>query len=401
MKPPSAIVRALAAPTFVRRLAAALVFLVFAGFAAAQDAPLKVAVYDVPPYGHVEPNGSVDGVSVDLWRRVAESLGREYRLVPVTQMEDILQGLERKNYDAAIGAITITPARLARVDFSYPTHRSGAAVAVRQDTGPMAALTSYGSVLGELTPLIALTFALLIVMGVAMWLAERPMRPHGHESVVDTLRDGIYWAVVTMTTVGYGDKTPKTTAGRVIAVVWMLASVALVSILSTSIVSRMTAERVVGGLRVTEADLDNKRLAAVAHSSGAEYLDERHLRYAPFEDLPAALTALGRGDVDAVVNSVGALQYLVSTRFKERIRPPAGRARARLYGDRTAAWQSAQKAARRSPGRDHRQPGVAPGRGGLLRRPAIVHFLTRRRGDRALSGGQGRGNIRAIPRLRH
>src|SRR6478672_3166937 len=189
MKPPSAIVRALAAPIFVWRLAAALVFLVFAGFADAQDAPLKVAVYDAPPYGHVEPNGSVDGVSVDLWRRVAESLGREYRLVPVAQMQDILQGLERKNYDAAIGAITITPARLARVDFSYPTHRSGAAVVVREDTGPMAALAGYGSVLGELAPLIALTFALLIVMGIAMWLAERPMQPHNHESVVDTLRD--------------------------------------------------------------------------------------------------------------------------------------------------------------------------------------------------------------------
>ena len=38
---------------------------------------------------------------------------------------------------------------------------------------------------------------------------------------------------------------------------------------------------------------------------------------------------------------------------------------------------------------------------GLLRRPAIVHFLTRRRGDRALSGGQGRRNIRAISRFWH
>jgi voltage-gated potassium channel Kch len=79
----------------------------------------------------------------------------------------------------------------------------------------MAALASYGSVLTELAPL--------------------------------SLRDGVYWAVVTMTTVGYGDKTPKTTAGRLIAVLWMVASVALISILSTSIVSRMTAERVVGG----------------------------------------------------------------------------------------------------------------------------------------------------------
>jgi polar amino acid transport system substrate-binding protein len=321
---PSAFALFVAVPIFVRRLVVALALVVSAGFAIAQEAPLKIAVYDAPPYGHAEPDGSIDGVSVDLWRRAAESLGREYHLVPVTQMEEILKGLERKDYDAAIGAITITPARLARVDFSYPTHRSGAAVAVRQDTGPMAALASYGSVLGELTPLVALTFALLIVMGVAMWLAERPMRPHGHESVVDSLRDGIYWAVVTMTTVGYGDKTPKTTAGRAIAVVWMLASVALVSILSTSIVSRMTADRVVGGLRLTEADLFGKRLAAVAHSSGAEYLDEHRLPYAAFDDLAAALTALERGQADAVVNSIGALQYLVATRFKDTIRPPQG-----------------------------------------------------------------------------
>ena len=96
--------RFLPAPTFIRTLAAALIYLVFAGFAVAEDAPLKVAVYDVPPYGHVEADGSIDGLSVDLWRRAAESLGREYHLVPVTQMKDILKGLERKDYDAAICA---------------------------------------------------------------------------------------------------------------------------------------------------------------------------------------------------------------------------------------------------------------------------------------------------------
>ena len=67
---PLSSLRSLAALTLVRALAAMLVFLAFAGFAAAQDAPLKVAVYDAPPYGHVQPDGSVDGVSVDLWRRV-------------------------------------------------------------------------------------------------------------------------------------------------------------------------------------------------------------------------------------------------------------------------------------------------------------------------------------------
>ena len=127
-----------------------------------------------------------------------------------------------------------------------------------------------------------------------------------------------------MTTVGYGDKTPKTTRGRMIAIAWMLASVALISILSTSIVSKMTADRVAGGYPLSDADLDGKRLAAVAHSSGAEYLDERHLRYAPFDDLAGALTALAAGRADAVVNSIGTLQYLIAARFGRTIEAPEG-----------------------------------------------------------------------------
>ena len=308
----------------VRSIAAvlALLILAWAGAAGAEDAPLRVAVYDVPPYGQVEPDGSIDGVSVDLWRRTAGALGRQYRLIPVSEMEAILEGLERNEFDVTIGAITITPQRLARVDFSYPAHRSGVAVAVRKDSGAMSAFLNYGAVVTELSPLIAFTAALLAAMGVAMWLIERPLRPAHGDAAVTSLRDGVYWAVVTMTTVGYGDKTPKTTLGRMIAIVWMLFSVALVSILSTTLVSKMTAERVAGVYRLAEGDLDGKRLAAVAHSSGAEYLDERRLPYAPFDDLPGALTALAAGRADAVVNSVGALQYLVAARFSHSIEAP-------------------------------------------------------------------------------
>jgi polar amino acid transport system substrate-binding protein len=86
-------VRCLVAPIVVRLLAAALAVVFALGFAAAQDAPLKVAVYDAPPYGHVEPDGSIDGVSVELWRRAAESLGRQYHLLPVAPEGSRAQGL--------------------------------------------------------------------------------------------------------------------------------------------------------------------------------------------------------------------------------------------------------------------------------------------------------------------
>jgi ABC-type amino acid transport substrate-binding protein len=194
---------------------------------------------------------------------------------------------------------------------------------VRRESGAVAAFRTYASVVTELSPLIAVTLGLLVAMGVAMWLAEKRMRS-GHDSAVASLRDGFYWAVVTMTTVGYGDKTPKTNGGRVIAVLWMLASVGLISLISTAVVSRMTADRVARARPLTEADLVGRKLAAVKHSSGAEFLDERRLPYQPFDDIPSELAALSRGEVDAVVNSIGALQYAIATRFSGKVEPPEG-----------------------------------------------------------------------------
>jgi polar amino acid transport system substrate-binding protein len=287
---------------------------------------LRVAVYDVPPYGYVDSDGSISGVSVDLWRRVAEQLEWPFRLIPISDMESMISGLEQGRFDAAIGAITITPERAARVDFSYPAHRSGVAIALRKETGPIFALTSYATAVSELTPLILVTLIMLIFIGIAMWIVERRVQsaPQGSESSVVSLRDGLYWAIVTMTTVGYGDKTPKTTLGRGVAALWMLSSLVLVSLLSTTLVSRLTAERVGSQDLVASTDLREKKLAAVAHSSGAEYLDELHLQYAKYKDLTAALDSLVNGNSNAVVNSVGALQYYVSKRYARVLEMPQG-----------------------------------------------------------------------------
>jgi polar amino acid transport system substrate-binding protein len=318
--------RWLAELCFVICLAASMV----AAFAAEQHEtePLRVAVYDVPPYGYVDTDGSMSGVSVDLWRRVAEQMEWPFRLIPVSDMETILSGLEQGRFDAAIGAITITPERAARVDFSYPAHRSGVAIALRKETGPLFALVSYGTAVSELSPLILVILTMLILIGIAMWIVERRARSaagiEGSESAVVSLRDGLYWAVVTMTTVGYGDKTPKTTFGRVVAMVWMLSSLVLVSLLSTSLVSRLTAERVESRDLAASIDLGGKKLAAVAQSSGAEYLDELHLQYTKYKDLPDALDSLANGHSSAVVNSVGALQYFIAKRYARVLEIPQG-----------------------------------------------------------------------------
>jgi ABC-type amino acid transport substrate-binding protein len=51
--------------------AVGLAALTASALAAGQHEPetLRVAVYDVPPYAYVDSDGSISGVSVDLWRR--------------------------------------------------------------------------------------------------------------------------------------------------------------------------------------------------------------------------------------------------------------------------------------------------------------------------------------------
>jgi voltage-gated potassium channel len=50
--------------------------------------------------------------------------------------------------------------------------------------------------------------------------------------------DGVWWAMSTITTVGYGDVTPATTAGRIIAIVVMIAGIGFVALLTASIAHR-------------------------------------------------------------------------------------------------------------------------------------------------------------------
>lgn len=56
----------------------------------------------------------------------------------------------------------------------------------------------------------------------------------GHIGTVSSVGDAFWWSVVTATTVGYGDISPKTITGRVIATMLMVSGLCLLSILTAS-----------------------------------------------------------------------------------------------------------------------------------------------------------------------
>ena len=70
----------------------------------------------------------------------------------------------------------------------------------------------------------------IVLMGALMYLIEGP------ENGFTSIPVGMYWAVVTLTTVGYGDVTPQTPAGQLISVAMMVLGYSLI-IVPTGILS--------------------------------------------------------------------------------------------------------------------------------------------------------------------
>ena len=116
---------------------------------------------------------------------------------------------------------------------------------------------------------IAVSSTLVVVgSGVLMRVLDRSEYP--------SIGRGLWWAMQTVTTVGYGDVTPEHTSGRIVAVVVMLWGIAFVSILVAAITSTF----------VTRAERERER----ADDKGRETAEDRD--QARFDDLVARLDRL-------------------------------------------------------------------------------------------------------------
>jgi voltage-gated potassium channel len=80
---------------------------------------------------------------------------------------------------------------------------------------------------GESLPAaMAVMLGIVFIFGTTVYLLE-----HGHNSQFGELQDGLWWAFVTLTTVGYGDIVPITGAGRAIAAMTMVLGIAVYSLM--------------------------------------------------------------------------------------------------------------------------------------------------------------------------
>jgi len=76
----------------------------------------------------------------------------------------------------------------------------------------------------------AMIFGIVFVFGTGIYLLE-----HSHNPQFGVLQDGLWWAFVTLTTVGYGDVVPITPGGRMIAVITMVFGIVVYSLIIANV----------------------------------------------------------------------------------------------------------------------------------------------------------------------
>jgi len=113
-------------------------------------------------------------------------------------------------------------------------------------------LSEPGSVRNAANVIVVATATVVATAGVLMRVLDHSEYP--------TVGRGLWWAMQTVTTVGYGDVTPQNTSGRIIAAAVMLWGIAFLSILIAAITSTFVA-RAARERAQTETD-DEIRLGA-------------------------------------------------------------------------------------------------------------------------------------------
>lgn len=270
---------------------------------------LVVGTKQAPPFAMREGTGEWTGISIELWRDVAAELGLDYELREV-ELQGLIDGLLDGSLDVSVAALTVTAEREERIDFSHPFYTSGLgiAVAARQRSAWMTALRRLFS-LDFLKALASLALVLLVA-GFLVWLFERRANAEQFGGTPGKgLGSSFWWSAVTMTTVGYGDKAPRTPGGRIVALVWMFASVIIISGFTAAIASTLTISQLDSPVEGPE-DLPRVLVASVANSTSADYLRSRNIRFREHDSPRAAVAALAAGEVDAAVYDAPILRYL-------------------------------------------------------------------------------------------
>jgi ABC-type amino acid transport substrate-binding protein len=271
---------------------------------------LAIGIKDSPPFIILKENETPEGLCIDIWKKISDSISQPEKFVKYT-LQDLLISLENGESDLSIVPLTVTPERMRRLYFSQPFYITTLSIATLNspDQKLFSIIRNFFSL--DFFKIILLLFLVILFFGWIVWLFERRYNHQQFRKGIPGVFDGIWWAAVTMTTVGYGDKSPVSFWGRFFSIIWMFSAVIIISSFTATISSTLTVNRIQYSIEKL-SDLHDVRVGTVSESSVAEFLESNGIETNHYMGVEDGLEALKTGKIKAFVYDQAILDYYFS-----------------------------------------------------------------------------------------
>ena len=281
---------------------------------------LRVGIRDIKPFIFSEPGQEPRGYAIDLWKAITADLGLSHRFVPSLGIAETLEDMKNGKLDIAIGAITITENRESQFDFSHSHFHTGLGIMTPAQTNYSFSAFWTSFFTRERVIKLGSFFAFLLLSAHVIWLAERRNQQSFHRNYFRGVLEGIYWSIVTASTVGYGDYIPKSRVGKLLAVLIIIVSLPMFAVFVANISSDITLHELRSYIEGPE-DLAGKEVGVVKGSTSEEYMRRERLgRLHASPNAKDMYALLEQGQLDAVVHDLPTLQYYASTAGRGKVK---------------------------------------------------------------------------------
>ena len=208
------------------------------------------------------------------------------------------------------------------MDFSQPFYESGLQILTSGKTASIAdtIFQLVGNLLNwKLVGAFTLLIVVMLVISHLVWLYEHKVNEDmWPKSYRHGLWESFWWTVSTLLVGGADNKGPVGVGGRIVAIVWMLLSIVLVSLLTASFTTTLTVNTLKGDIS-GPGDLPGRDVATITGSTAANWLANHGANPKPYPTLAECITALKRKEVAAVVYDAPLVQYAVSKDGDEKL----------------------------------------------------------------------------------
>ncbi|NQV02332.1 MAG: transporter substrate-binding domain-containing protein [Bacteroidia bacterium] len=276
----------------MKRILFTLVVLISFNFSGSSTEQLKtyeitIGVSESPPFVIFDSN-IVRGISEDLWRNIADSLDITYNYVQFLNYIDLMASLKRGEVDLTINPLTLTDRRLADFRVSIPFYTSTLGLAQRSSYQIPLVSSLLPLMNWHTMKLILLLCSVVLIFAVLIWLAEKRKNTDQFRKGHKGIGDGIWWAFVTLTTVGYGDKVPRTKIGRILTIIWMFYAITLLFIFTAEISSELTITKLQSNVSTIE-DLRKIKLGTLEQTGFSSFCRINRIQYTPYTSVMSQL----------------------------------------------------------------------------------------------------------------